>query len=207
MSKNMDKRSIRSRLAIEKSLIELLQKYDLEDITVTRLLDKAGYSRTAFYNNYLDIYDCLETILDAQAELLYQSMQPTMADSISHAGPRQIERGNLHELVFRTPYETVYANKDVYMLLCNRLPQSWLNTFINKVVDRMTVSNEYIARGYEADFINPELWIWSHFWETMGRVVYWIKQGMIYSPEYMGRQQYLKRLEVSYVMPKDHETL
>ena len=52
---HMDRRQRKSRLAIEKALLELLQTKPIDMITVSELADKADINRKTFYNNYNSI--------------------------------------------------------------------------------------------------------------------------------------------------------
>ncbi|MBR0374729.1 MAG: TetR/AcrR family transcriptional regulator [Mogibacterium sp.] len=201
-SRPTDKRSLRSRNAIENALIRLLKTQPLESITVTSLISEAGYSRTAFYNNYMDIRDCLDCLINRHAEQFYNVLIEYGNRSISNIGEPITYPGNVHELFFRAPYELVYSNKDFYSVLI-LLPEQYIFAFINNVLGRLNVEESFELKGFETENVNAELWLWSYVWDTIGRVIFWIKNGMIYSPEYMGRQQYLKRLDKIYMKTKD----
>ena len=183
-------------------MLELLKTESLDAITVTGIIEHAGYSRSAFYNNYIDVRDCMDSIIDQQADLLFQAIYEHGQKAISNFGEITNARGNIYELWFRAPYEVVYANKEFYLILCTKLPESVLYSFIYKVTTKLNVSERFEAQGFDAEIVNTELWMWSHLWDTMGRVIYWINHGMIYSPEYMGRQQYLKRIDGTFLNTK-----
>lgn len=74
MTQNMDKRKQRSSRTFEDAMIRLLNRMDYKDITVSALIKEADYSRTAFYNSFLDKDDCLTRILDRQAGKLFYSI-------------------------------------------------------------------------------------------------------------------------------------
>ncbi|CEM62813.1 TetR/AcrR family transcriptional regulator [Treponema phagedenis] len=57
-----NKRKRASIEKIEKIFAQLLQKKEINKISVTEICKKAGINRTTFYANYLDIFDLAEKI-------------------------------------------------------------------------------------------------------------------------------------------------
>ena len=53
---------------ILKVFIELLEKEDIQDITVNEICLVAHINRSTFYNHFHDIYDVLDRIMDAHVE-------------------------------------------------------------------------------------------------------------------------------------------
>lgn len=49
-------------------LFELLEKKDLESITIARLCEKTNYPRSTFYNYFVDIYDLMDYCWEALSE-------------------------------------------------------------------------------------------------------------------------------------------
>lgn len=64
MKKNTSNRKKKSQEKIEKIFINLLQKYELNEITVSDICKLAGINRSTFYANYLDIYDLADKLQD-----------------------------------------------------------------------------------------------------------------------------------------------
>ena len=63
----MDTNNIRkkkSQQAIEKIFIELLQKKEIQDISVSDICKLSNLNRSTFYANYLDIYDLADKLKD-----------------------------------------------------------------------------------------------------------------------------------------------
>ena len=54
------KKSIKTKRALSKALIETLQKKPLDMITIKELTEKAHVGRTAFYNNFHSLEDVLK---------------------------------------------------------------------------------------------------------------------------------------------------
>ena len=57
MNVKNNKRRKESKEKIEKAFIELLQTYEIKDITVSEIIKMTGLNRSTFYANYVDIFD------------------------------------------------------------------------------------------------------------------------------------------------------
>lgn len=69
--KKMNKSSLQTDTIIKETLAILLnQNYDLNSITVTDLIRKAGISRSSFYTHYNSINDLIESIQNETLEVL-----------------------------------------------------------------------------------------------------------------------------------------
>lgn len=55
-----NKRKRNSQEKIEKVFIQLIQKKNITEISVSTICEKANINRSTFYANYLDIYDLVE---------------------------------------------------------------------------------------------------------------------------------------------------
>lgn len=58
-----DSRVRRTKRVIREALVQLLQKYDLDKISITMLCKEADVSRTAFYSHYSIPEDCFAEIM------------------------------------------------------------------------------------------------------------------------------------------------
>ena len=65
-----DRRVRKSQTAIRQAFINLLYKYELEQITVQQISDLADVNRSTFYTHYIDKYDLLEKLEDEQVEII-----------------------------------------------------------------------------------------------------------------------------------------
>ena len=62
MDQKTDKRVIKTKHAIYKAFVELLNEKDINQITITDVAKKANINRKTFYNYYSDINDVMEEI-------------------------------------------------------------------------------------------------------------------------------------------------
>jgi len=53
---------------IEKTFLQLIQKKNITDISVSNICELAGLNRSTFYANYIDIYDLVEKVKDRMAD-------------------------------------------------------------------------------------------------------------------------------------------
>ena len=73
--KKINKSSVQTDEIIKESLAIILnEKNDLNNITVTDLIKKAGISRSSFYTHYTSINDLVESIQNQTLEVLSSNM-------------------------------------------------------------------------------------------------------------------------------------
>ena len=58
---NNNKRKV-SVEKIEKTFLQLIQKKNIDEITVSNICEISGLNRSTFYSNYIDIYDLAEKV-------------------------------------------------------------------------------------------------------------------------------------------------
>ena len=63
-----NKRKKESQNKIEKVFIQLIQKKNISEISVSTICEKAGLNRSTFYANYIDIYDLVEKVKKRMAD-------------------------------------------------------------------------------------------------------------------------------------------
>jgi len=57
-----NKRKKESKEKIEKIFIQLIQKKNIDEISVSTICEMSGLNRSTFYANYIDIYDLVEKV-------------------------------------------------------------------------------------------------------------------------------------------------
>lgn len=81
-----NKRKKESKERIERTFVELLQKKELKEISVSDICKRAGLNRTTFYANYTDIYGLADAIRDR------------LENDVSHLYEKEITQGfNSHD--------------------------------------------------------------------------------------------------------------
>lgn len=108
-----------TRETIELALVYLMQKKDIDDITITDITNKAMVSRTAYYHNYASKEDVLISFAKNVIDLLNDSMKD--------------EKYSLDHLAFFSfLLNHIKNNKEVFKLL---LKGRIANFGINPIVD------------------------------------------------------------------------
>lgn len=68
MNKQNNKKRKESTKKIEKIFLQLIQKKNIEDISVSTICEMAELNRSTFYSNYLDIYDLVDKVKQTMSE-------------------------------------------------------------------------------------------------------------------------------------------
>lgn len=63
-----NKRKKESQEKIEKTFLQLIQKKNVSEISVSTICEISGLNRSTFYANYIDIYDLVEKVKNRMAD-------------------------------------------------------------------------------------------------------------------------------------------
>lgn len=144
MEKKTDRRVIKTKHAIFKAFVELLNEKDLNQITITDIAKKANINRKTFYNYYSDAYEVMEEIENLTVEAFINNIGTVkftnMADFLTE--------------IFIKFTETVNKDLEFFNLLFKTNNRSFL---IVKIVEalkkyvqkRIEESNELDMRRFE----------------------------------------------------------
>lgn len=139
--KKIDKRIIKTDLAIRETAIRLLQRKKIDQITVGEICDLAGISRNAFYNHYEDKYVLMNALSNAFIDDLMNRIMEENIDIFYHVA------------VSKTAwlfFNYLDQHEDRLRLLCRNDPGFW-QCFTDRVKDftvnvaGSSVSNEIYA--------------------------------------------------------------
>ncbi|GAA2869217.1 hypothetical protein GCM10010517_29140 [Streptosporangium fragile] len=81
-----DRRVRRTRAALARALIQLVEERDLSRISVSDVAERAGVSRTAFYDHYRNVHELAEAACTAMIDDLIQSL-PTPDTDVKTLAP------------------------------------------------------------------------------------------------------------------------
>ena len=133
MEKKTDRRVVKTKHAIFKAFVELLNEKDINQITITDVAKRANINRKTFYNYYSDINDVMEEIENL-----------VVAAFIKNIGT--VEFTNMADFlteIFIKFTETVNHDLEFYGLLFNTNNRSFL---ILKIVD---ILRKYVQQRIE----------------------------------------------------------
>lgn len=85
MNVENNKRKKSSMEKIEKIFLQLIQKKNIEEISVSTICEKANLNRSTFYANYIDIYDLAEKI-KKDMEIEFAEFQISMNSKTDEKG-------------------------------------------------------------------------------------------------------------------------
>ncbi len=88
----MDKRIVRTRLAVFNAVFDLATEKDLDKITVVELCDKAGINKSTFYLHYKSINDCFQKCFDLFTEKVLEYGKDIDYTQMSDAPEETIKR-------------------------------------------------------------------------------------------------------------------
>ncbi|HUE33708.1 MAG TPA: TetR/AcrR family transcriptional regulator [Mycobacterium sp.] len=89
-----DRRVRRTHATLQRALIALVEEQDLSQITVADVAERAGVSRSTFYDHYQDVHELAEAACTAMIDDLMASL-PNPDEALSEAGhtPESVLRG------------------------------------------------------------------------------------------------------------------
>ncbi|CAM3186377.1 TetR/AcrR family transcriptional regulator [Lactiplantibacillus plajomi] len=162
-----NRRSQMTKRLIQDSLIRLLQKQTIDEITVTAVCKAADINRGTFYAHYEDVKDCMEKMEeDATTELL------AVIDANSHPDSLQAILTGIFEVVKKRHAITSFiltTDQDFLMRFIATTKREILAQNRNQINDIGTREKEYMIEYYLNGIV--------------GVVRYWLKTGLTESPE------------------------
>lgn len=158
----MNHKEKKSKEKIEKAFIELIQKKELNKISVTELVKIAKINRSTFYVNYLDIYDLAEQIRNK----MYQDLLELYKDeAIKHK----------HSYNFLKLFKHIKDNQIYY------------NTMFKLNFDFMNYCNDFIINDDAIKYLGTNNFIEYHiefFKAGMSAIIKkWLLSGCLETPE------------------------
>ena len=111
MNVQNNKRKKSSMEKIEKIFLQLIQKKNIEEISVSTICEKADLNRSTFYANYIDIYDLAEKIKKDMEEE-FAEFQISMNSKTDETGYLNMFRHIKENQIF---FKTYFKLEDISM--------------------------------------------------------------------------------------------
>lgn len=169
-------RSIRAKKAFREALIDLLKESPFDQITISDLSKKAGYSRFTFYNHFESKQDLLYKIIDKRLD---QFFDINVGWNMLVDDPEeQKKRFAKFFQIWEKEYEIIKLldERDFDHLLLNRLLEYFTNYFYEEAVPIISLEFETLSSYVVA--INA--------YAIVGVFREWLNREMKISPEKMG---------------------
>lgn len=172
----LDRRSRKTRTAINDAFWKLMHKMDFEDITIRDITDEADIHRATFYLHFEDKYDLLEKNI---CEMFYKLIEEDEALLASNAS---FSYDILLKFVLHCDeYFDFYST-----MLHNRGTLFFEKTFKEFLLERQKMRYDF----FPGEFVERELSIQFYTSAVIGSIEWWIKNNRPLSPENMTQQLY-----------------
>lgn len=157
-----DTRVSRSRKAFTQALIELSREKNAEDISVSAIAKKAGYSRNTFYLQYGSYEGFLQAVVDDEISLLRSTSN----------FPTDIQKDFPFSLLLSTN-EQIYSRRELYrLILSTRSPINMASYYQERMLqvytDRFVDSPAEIERQFFLHMFYSMTWSGVQFWANQG---------------------------------------
>lgn len=171
----------RSVRAFETAFFSLLEEHECGKISITDILEKSGYSRTAFYSNYLDKKDFIEKTLHAEVANHVHGIYDVILEH-----PNSLFDGAIY-LPAQNLFRHVYERRNLYHALLAGKIEDWDN---NRFASECGKCFEALVRVHPAEFpqLNYSLYNYIETFRYINYIAYWDSQNFCYTPEYMAEQ-------------------
>lgn len=173
-----DPRVLRTRLLIREAFIELLQELEVDKITVNRIADRATINRVTFYLHYRDIPD----MIDKLAEEMINEIHAILKEAPDPPG--------FHIRIVLNMLEHIADNSNFYkvLLASKRIPvfterlMKLIADFITNRMDKLEASSASNPK------VKRDIAIWYGSSAIIGTIVFWLRNDMPYTPEFLASQ-------------------
>ncbi|SFF05533.1 transcriptional regulator, TetR family [Paenibacillus algorifonticola] len=180
MSENhlkIDRRIVRSRYALREALLALMADKPFQAISITEIVEHAGYNRGTFYANYENKEALLDEITTELLDKLLQSFR---------APYEHVEVFNVSELPAHavTIFNHIYEHSNIYTILMK-------NDVLPNMKEKMLHVLKQISMAellFPTDDIDRELLATYSMSAVLGLVWHWIETGFKHPPAYMQEQ-------------------
>lgn len=159
------------------ALFDLLEKENIDKITITDIINRAGVSRMGFYRNYRSKAEVIE-------KYVYDSFIETISQISSYRplnfNTKNILLTTLENFAKHSHYMKILLDQNLDFLMYNCYLKSFRSLYIRKNTTRV---REYWLNMFMGELFNLE--------------TTWLKQGMVETPEEMV-EIYNKILKLKY---------
>lgn len=136
----MDKRIVRTRLAIFNAVFDLATEKELDKITVVELCDRAGINKSTFYLHYSSINDCFQKCFDYFMGRLLEFGRDLDYSEVANA-PEELVKRLLDAVEENTKYLVRFRNSVVYDSVVKTLKESFVDEICKN--NNIDIENNY----------------------------------------------------------------
>lgn len=175
------KKTSRSREAFCNAFIELSKTTPVENITVTALAEKSGYTRGAFYSQFESMDTFLKNIVDDEIENYLNISIEFYKNSNYHVEP-SFPVSSILNL-----FEYVYSKRELYKFIFSNY--NYFNTvdyFITQTAKQLPAFEPHFSDSMPD--IDTDLYCFLSSYVQKACIQYWIMQDFEWSPKKLAEQ-------------------
>lgn len=171
----------RSIEAFSHAFFSLLEEIPYDKISVSNIITKSEYSRTAFYSYFLDKEDFVEKLLSLEVSHHVHAIYDYIAS---------------HDVLFHSDmylpalelYKHVYTQRDFYRALIRNKVPTWSLPLFCDECNYYFKNNIHMAIQSITPDLNLDFYQYTKTFQYISFILYWDKSDYAYSPEYMAKQ-------------------
>ncbi|AOK92705.1 TetR/AcrR family transcriptional regulator [Paenibacillus polymyxa] len=159
---NEDIRIYKTKIAIERALIELLQQHHFKDITIKKICDQALIGRSTFYSHYLDKYDLLEKVVKQYASDFKVEIEQRFDSTEDGKVANAIELVTDNMIKNKLEISTLLTVHEVSADLRKEFEQILFRTcldYLKQQNSSTSIALEYLAELYAANSMTSIQWV------------------------------------------------
>lgn len=170
--KKEDPRSVRSKMVLKQSLIDLLiENPDLSKLSVKNISEKAKLNRATFYLHFKDTQELLRAVVyDIANEL---------EEKIHYFFHKKNIPSSSQFILF---LDYFYSNRHIFIVL---FEHARFKSKIHRVIrDSLLVSEDQVVKNFKFKTTSKDIITAS----LLGVIMWWITDGLDYSSEYIAKE-------------------
>lgn len=173
-----DRRVKRTKQAFHHSLIQLMKIKEFEEITVTEIVNKAGYNRGTFYLHYRHKEDLLNELIDMVLK--------EFADALKKPYQNLKNEVKITELSTVAIFDHFYTHKEFYQIMLQSNSE-FFDLVAQVVANHFKNDIEFLVNSADSD-LDFELFYTYRVYGTIGVIFQWLKKDFPHTKEYMADQ-------------------
>ncbi|MBS2967584.1 TetR/AcrR family transcriptional regulator [Metabacillus sp. KIGAM252] len=180
MSSKTDLRVIRTRKMIKDAFIQLVTEKGFDAMTIHDITEKAMINRGTFYLHYQDKFDLMEKLTEDILGDVIGNINPSL-----HLIDGKLHTGNL-KVSIASVFEAISSHTDFFQaMLGGKGSQDFSHKMLGIIKGRF--DSEYSKAGLkEENMLLPRELILTFVSSAChGMMIWWLQNGMVYSPAYM----------------------
>lgn len=179
MDDQLDRRTKRTRQALQSALVALILEKGYDSVTVMDVAQRADYNRGTFYNHYLGKEELLSEIRE---DFLKGFEKALLAP---YKGMQKVQATQTYPSILQL-FEHVEGHKDVFQALI--AVDKGLVYEMNSVMRESMRRDMHIEMEKTEPPIDYEIMLSYQMSATVGVIMYWAETNFKYSASYMAEQ-------------------